>query len=457
MARANDTCYVYQLRLTHGGKYYVGCTTDTERRLEDHNKRPGPWVRRWGPPVEMLVLDTTSREHAQGAEDKAVAVLMWAVGANAVRGGTRVESQEYTRDEASRLARFIAGYMGLDNARVFDRLMKELPPDVVCSKCSRVTFAGRPLCRDCYVKDCTCLFCGRKGHLCRECPLAPQAEAGVHPQAADEIADLLQELFLEDQAPLPDGDDEVRDAAEVVVNEPAAIIACGTDERPGSPVLPLSQPMAERRQAPANVCRMCPQVLSASYFSVCSVCFRAVNACYDCGESGHLRGEAGCAKMSPLKQLPSGEPKLAHASAAAAAMPESAAPRGAAAELAAPRSGKKRYRTEYPRFSHLGCGFCWTCGFPGHCADKCESERDKDGDLLPRLLDYQIDVRVGPGPDTAAEPAAAPPQPLTSWDADIVLPYQCIRCGLGGHRRAECVEEVHKEGWALSPRPPSPI
>ena len=47
---------------------------------------------------------------------------MWAVGANAVRGGTRVESQEYTRDEAARLARFIAGYMGLDNARVFDRL-----------------------------------------------------------------------------------------------------------------------------------------------------------------------------------------------------------------------------------------------------------------------------------------------------------------------------------------------
>ena len=451
MARANDTCYVYQLRLTHGGKYYVGCTTDTERRLEVHNKRPGPWVRRWGPPVEMLVLDTTTREHAQGVEDKAVAVLMWAVGANAVRGGTLVESQEYTRDEASRLARFIAGYMSLDNARVFERLKKELPPDVVCSKCSRVTFAGRPLCRDCYVKDCTCLFCGRKGHLCRECPLAPQAEAGgpagVHP--ADENADRLQALFLEDQAPLPDTQgDDVREAADVV--------ACDPDERPGSPLLPLMQPSAERLEARANICRVCQQGLSAPYFYLCSVCFRAVNTCYDCGEIGHLRGEAGCVKMSPLKQqLPPGEPNPVHDSAAA--MPESPAPRGAAAEVAAPLSGRKRYRTTTPKFSHLGCGFCWTCGFPGHCADKCESERDKDGDLLPRLLDYQIDVRVGPGPDTAAEPAAAPPQPLTSWDADIVLPYECIRCGLGGHQKAECVQEVHKEGWALSPRPPSPI
>ena len=45
---------------------------------------------------EMLVLDTVARENVMGAEDKAVAVLMWAVGANAVRGGTRIESQEYT-------------------------------------------------------------------------------------------------------------------------------------------------------------------------------------------------------------------------------------------------------------------------------------------------------------------------------------------------------------------------
>ena len=131
-------------------------------------------------------------------------------------------------------------------------------------------------------------------------------------------------------------------------------------------------------------------------------------------------------------------------------------PKGVAAAEAAPHSGRKRYRTQYPRFNHLGRGFCWACGFPGHGADNCESERDVDGVLLPRL-DYHIDARAGPGPDTAAESAAAPPQPPTSWDADIVLPYQCIRCGLGGHRRAECVEEVHKEGWALSPRPPPPI
>jgi hypothetical protein len=31
---------------------------------------------------------------------------------------------------------------------------------------------------------------------------------------------------------------------------------------------------------------------------LCAVCFRAVNTCYDCGENGHLRGEAGCEKMT---------------------------------------------------------------------------------------------------------------------------------------------------------------
>ena len=245
----------------------MGYTTNPEERLERHKEHPGPWVKRWGPPVEMLVLDTVAREHVMGAEDKAVAVLMWAVGANAVRGGTKVESQEYTKDESARLAHFIAGYMNLDNTRVFERLKNELPPDAVCRKCSKVTFGGRPFCRDCYVFDSTCFFCYRKGHLSKECHLVPRSEvggaAGLH-RSAEEIANLLKAMLLEDQAPLPDTHD-VSKAEDVLPrgDEAPAVIASDHEVPLDNTTMSLSQPIAESLGARTNTCRVCQQTLSA--------------------------------------------------------------------------------------------------------------------------------------------------------------------------------------------------
>ena len=448
----------------------MGYTTNPEERLERHKEHPGPWVKRWGPPVEMLVLDTVAREHVMGAEDKAVAVLMWAVGANAVRGGTKVESQEYTKDESARLARFIAGYMNLDNTRVFERLKNELPPDAVCRKCSKVTFGGRPFCRDCYVFDSTCFFCYRKGHLSKECHLVPRSEvggaAGLH-RSAEEIANLLKAMLLEDQAPLPDTHD-VSKAEDVLPRGDEAPAVIASDHEVS---LSLSQPTAERLGARTNTCRVCQQTLSAYYYSLCSLCFRAANTCYDCGESGHLRGEPGCEKMTP-KQPPPGTLQSVTSGAAAISEPlqtHSPVPRSAAGEVTPP--SRKRYRTPRPRFHRLGPGYCWTCGRPGHVASDCDSENDVDGVHIPRFSDEQIDDRVVQGAVCLVEPTE--PSSPGAIDDDVIIiessnhhddrddgepdpdmfgPDQCLRCGYQGHRRAECVSACHAEGYPLSPR-----
>jgi GAG-polyprotein viral zinc-finger len=450
----------------------VGCTTDPEHRLEQHKEDPGPWVKRWGPPVEMLVLDTVAREHVMGAEDKAVAVLMWAVGANAVRGGTKVESQEYTKDESARLARFIAGYMNMDNARVFERLKKELPPDAVCRKCSKVTSGGRPLCRVCYVKDSTCLFCYRKGHLSKECLLVQRSEVGGAPglhHAAEEIAHLLKAMHLDDQAPLPDAHD-VPKAEDVLPSgdETPAVSASDHEVPTDTTTMSLSQPTAESLGARTNTCRMCQQTLSAYYYSLCSLCFRATITCYDCGEIGHLRGEAGCVQMTPPKQPPPGALQTLTSGAAVSSEPlqtHSPVPRSAAVEVTPP--SRKRYRTSRPRFCHLGPGFCWTCGFHGHGARECDSEKDVNGVRIPPLSDEQVVARcVRRGSTCSVEPSPpSPPEEAFDGDdhedddpdPDVVMPDQCLRCGHRGHKKAECVSEKHAQGYPLSPRMPDPF
>ena len=220
---AGDGEVIYQLRLP-GGKYYVGRTTRPHLRLAEHTHQPGPWVRRWGAPEALFIVERVAqRGRGGGQEEAVVAHLMWTCGANAVRGGSRLGPQDYTQADAAELARFIGTQLGMDLDLVRERLRAndELPRVAACLGCGGATRQGRPRCFACFAQAATCRGCGALGHVQRDC----------------------------------------------------------TAEAPSCSQL--------ERAAPCIVCR--DAVGSGDGAVICSGCFLACSACYDCGLCGTRR------------------------------------------------------------------------------------------------------------------------------------------------------------------------
>ena len=56
---SRGTPFVYILRL-HSGGLYIGCSTDYEARLSEHQKRTGCRTTKLDPPVSVLWIETVS-------------------------------------------------------------------------------------------------------------------------------------------------------------------------------------------------------------------------------------------------------------------------------------------------------------------------------------------------------------------------------------------------------------
>lgn len=81
--------YLYVLSL-EGNRYYVGLTTDIDRRVEQHFSAIGAeWTKRHKPLRLMHCINTGTRDgrQAEGLEDEATIALMMAHGIENVRGG----------------------------------------------------------------------------------------------------------------------------------------------------------------------------------------------------------------------------------------------------------------------------------------------------------------------------------------------------------------------------------
>ena len=240
---------IYQLRLP-GGKHYVGRTTRPHVRLSEHRLQPGPWVARHGAPEALFVVERVEQRARGGAQEEAVvAHLMWVCGANAVRGGSRLTPQDYTRSDAAELARFIGTQLGLDLDIVSARLRDELPFHAACLDCRGATLRGRPRCLPCFTAAATCHACGVKGHLQRDCFAQPS---------------------------------NAWDAESGSQTEHMAAAAC------------LSCNSASELESGAALCRDC---------------FLASTACFDCGLHGHQAGDGECptaarAAAAPAEEVP---------------------------------------------------------------------------------------------------------------------------------------------------------
>jgi len=79
--------WIYTLKL-HGGKFYVGSTTNIDLRFSQHVNGTGSRYRRKYPPIEILESELVSKSVAGFREDFQVKKMMGAYGIDNVRGGS---------------------------------------------------------------------------------------------------------------------------------------------------------------------------------------------------------------------------------------------------------------------------------------------------------------------------------------------------------------------------------
>jgi predicted GIY-YIG superfamily endonuclease len=148
-----ETIYVLKLR---DSCWYVGCTTDLNRRWEEHRSGNGAEWTKLHHPVSLHHDETKEvpQEYAAGEESKVTAKLMLQHGVNFVRGGALCKMRMFTHSDMELLTSHIAHPLGMAFADVEEAISFEEPNS---------SEGGDANTRD------VCLQCGRKGHWASEC------------------------------------------------------------------------------------------------------------------------------------------------------------------------------------------------------------------------------------------------------------------------------------------------
>lgn len=139
-----EELYVLQLQ---GGKYYVGKTSDMNRRYEEHKKGTGSsWTSKYKP-VKILEVRPLKDEYDENNTTKD---LMKKYGVDNVRGGS------YTQVELPYGTKVViqSEIRGNSNA---------------CFKCGEHGHFARDCQSDDEGDDDTCYRCGRQGHWAEDC------------------------------------------------------------------------------------------------------------------------------------------------------------------------------------------------------------------------------------------------------------------------------------------------
>jgi len=291
----HDGEVIYQLRLP-GGKHYVGRTTRAPWiRYEEHCVQPGPWVRRHGTPEALFVVERVT--HLAGAhEDAVVAQLMWVLGVNSVRGGSKLRPQDYTRADLNDLATFIGNHLNMPFKVVEARLREsdKLPINAPCLGCGGATLQGRPRCVPCFKSDATCNGCGMRGHLLRDCN-APQRAAACKlcREAAEPDDALCRACFLACSTCYDcglqghmQGDDACPDA-----KKPASPPAAGNSDAQLEESAVGGGSQSAAATTPARRKRFREQRPR----------FTTPGVCFTCGKRGHMAGD--CSELCDVRGL----------------------------------------------------------------------------------------------------------------------------------------------------------
>lgn len=123
--RKGVTIYVLECEKN---KYYVGCTTNMKRRLQEHlSKRGGSsWTRRFRPKRIVKEYRRVPYAYYLGKEAQVTAELMMQYGVNNVRGAMFTGCRPFTADDVSALTGFLGHFNNLDYRELTGELEIEL-------------------------------------------------------------------------------------------------------------------------------------------------------------------------------------------------------------------------------------------------------------------------------------------------------------------------------------------
>lgn len=159
---------VYVLECEHD-KYYVGCTNNRRRRMQEHLSERGgsKWTRIHKPVRLAKEYRRIPSEYYLGKEAQVTAELMLKNGINNVRGAMFAEPRPYTRADIDALTAFLGHFNNLDYTELGAKLEVELEPAPWTTRSRRQKKKKR---RKKATRSDRCFYCGEQGHWAHECP-----------------------------------------------------------------------------------------------------------------------------------------------------------------------------------------------------------------------------------------------------------------------------------------------